>query len=37
MVLRRHWLPDGEDTPEDIAAAVWLDNRYFRKHEYCRQ
>ncbi|EIE5967862.1 hypothetical protein LDR16_001135 [Salmonella enterica] len=29
MILRRHYLPDGEDTPEDIAAALWLDNRYW--------
>ncbi|EPM9221705.1 DUF6890 family protein [Salmonella enterica subsp. enterica serovar Newport] len=27
--MRRYYLPDGEDSPEDIAAALWLDNRHW--------
>ncbi|WP_416359117.1 DUF6890 family protein [Enterobacter hormaechei] len=27
LILRRHYLPHGEDSIDDIAAAVWLDNR----------
>ncbi|WP_413229563.1 DUF6890 family protein [Kosakonia sacchari] len=29
LILRRHYLPAGEDSPDDIAAAIWLDNRYW--------
>ncbi|WP_431106327.1 DUF6890 family protein [Enterobacter kobei] len=29
LILRRHYLPHGEDSIDDIAAAVWLDNRYW--------
>ncbi|WP_413783758.1 DUF6890 family protein [Siccibacter colletis] len=29
LILRRHYLPIGEDNIDDIAAAVWLDNRYW--------
>ncbi|MGX5100119.1 DUF6890 family protein [Enterobacter cloacae] len=32
-MLRRYYLPHGEDTVDDISAAVWLDNRYW---EYMR-
>ncbi|MFU0445272.1 DUF6890 family protein [Pseudocitrobacter faecalis] len=28
-MLRRHYLPHGQDNTDDIAAAVWLDNRYW--------
>ncbi|MGU0197953.1 DUF6890 family protein [Kluyvera intermedia] len=28
-MLRRHYLPQGVDTVDDIAAAIWLDNRYW--------
>ncbi|MHC0463474.1 MULTISPECIES: DUF6890 family protein [Kosakonia] len=28
-MLRRHYLPHGEDTIDDIAAAIWLDNRHW--------
>ncbi|WP_421667062.1 DUF6890 family protein [Pluralibacter gergoviae] len=28
-ILRRHYLPHGDDSPDDIAAAMWLDNRYW--------
>ncbi|WP_412525012.1 DUF6890 family protein [Enterobacter cloacae] len=27
LILRRYYLPHGEDSIDDIAAAVWLDNR----------
>ncbi|WP_373925635.1 hypothetical protein [Buttiauxella sp. A111] len=33
LILRRHYLPRGEDNTDDIAAAVWLDNRFW---EYMR-
>jgi hypothetical protein len=33
LILRRHYLPQGEDNADDIAAAIWLDNRYW---EYTR-
>ncbi|WP_371261135.1 hypothetical protein [Enterobacter sp. kpr-6] len=29
LILRRHYLPHGEDNIDDIAAAVWLDNRHW--------
>ncbi|MGY5373956.1 DUF6890 family protein [Enterobacter roggenkampii] len=29
LILRRHYLPQGVDTVDDIAAAIWLDNRYW--------
>ncbi|WP_449549617.1 DUF6890 family protein [Lelliottia nimipressuralis] len=29
LILRRHYLPHGEDSIDDIAAAVWLDNRFW--------
>ncbi|EHL3384139.1 DUF6890 family protein [Escherichia coli] len=29
MALRRHWLPDEEDSPDAIATAIWLDNHYW--------
>ncbi|WP_394853502.1 DUF6890 family protein [Enterobacter hormaechei] len=32
-MLRRYYLPHGEDTVDDISAAVWLDNRHW---EYMR-
>ncbi|WP_423069562.1 DUF6890 family protein [Cronobacter sakazakii] len=28
-MLRRHYLPTGQDNIDDIAAAIWLDNRYW--------
>ncbi|HBM3076846.1 TPA: hypothetical protein O4E86_000886 [Klebsiella oxytoca] len=28
-ILRRHYLPHGDDSLDDIAAAMWLDNRYW--------
>ncbi|AIK80242.1 MULTISPECIES: DUF6890 family protein [Klebsiella pneumoniae complex] len=28
-ILRRHYLPCGDDSLDDIAAALWLDNRYW--------
>ncbi|WP_371415067.1 hypothetical protein [Citrobacter sp. CFNIH10] len=28
-MLRRHYLPQGNDSIDDIAAAIWLDNRYW--------
>ncbi|HGE2384121.1 TPA: hypothetical protein ACGJQJ_002352 [Klebsiella oxytoca] len=28
-ILRRHYLPRGDDSLDDIAAALWLDNRYW--------
>ncbi|EPO6912427.1 DUF6890 family protein [Enterobacter hormaechei] len=28
-MLRRHYLPHGEDSVDDIAAAVWLDNCFW--------
>ncbi|WP_442910520.1 DUF6890 family protein [Kluyvera sp. Awk 3] len=27
--MRRHYLPQGENSVDDIAAAIWLDNRYW--------
>ncbi|WP_425164663.1 DUF6890 family protein [Enterobacter hormaechei] len=29
LILRRHYLPHVEDSVDDIAAAVWLDNRFW--------
>ncbi|EPD6700156.1 DUF6890 family protein [Cronobacter sakazakii] len=29
LILRRHYLPAGQDNIDDIAAAIWLDNRYW--------
>lgn len=29
MILRRHYLPAEPDTTENLAAAVWLDNRHW--------
>ncbi|AHF77569.1 hypothetical protein Sant_2534 [Sodalis praecaptivus] len=29
LILRRLYLPQGRDTVDDIAAAIWLDNRYW--------
>jgi hypothetical protein len=29
LILRRHYLPHGDDSVDDIAAAVWLDNRFW--------
>ncbi|EPR9138581.1 DUF6890 family protein [Cronobacter sakazakii] len=29
LILRRHYLPTGQDNIDDIAAAIWLDNRYW--------
>ncbi|EPD6704541.1 DUF6890 family protein [Cronobacter sakazakii] len=29
LILRRHYLPSGQDNIDDIAAAIWLDNRYW--------
>ncbi|WP_414648177.1 DUF6890 family protein [Cedecea sp.] len=29
LILRRHYLPHGEDNQDDIAAAIWLDNRHW--------
>ncbi|WP_420378153.1 DUF6890 family protein [Yokenella regensburgei] len=29
LILRRHYLPHGEDSVDDISAAVWLDNRHW--------
>ncbi|WP_431606386.1 DUF6890 family protein, partial [Escherichia coli] len=26
LILRRHWLPGEDDSPQSLAAAVWLDN-----------
>ncbi|EPE3990578.1 DUF6890 family protein [Escherichia coli] len=28
-MLRRHYLPHGDDSVDDIAAAIWLDNRHW--------
>ncbi|WP_395266455.1 DUF6890 family protein [Enterobacter soli] len=28
-MLRRHYLPHGTDDIDDIASAVWLDNRHW--------
>ncbi|WP_392394949.1 DUF6890 family protein [Yokenella regensburgei] len=28
-MLRRHYLPQGDDSVDDIAAAIWLDNRHW--------
>ncbi|WP_411762941.1 DUF6890 family protein [Escherichia marmotae] len=28
-MLRRHYLPHGQDSVDDIAAAIWLDNRHW--------
>ncbi|ELN2578707.1 DUF6890 family protein [Lelliottia aquatilis] len=28
-ILRRYWLPDEPDSVESMAAAAWLDNRYW--------
>ncbi|MFA7962052.1 hypothetical protein ACEOB8_19590 [Escherichia coli] len=25
LILRRHWLPGEDDSPQSLAAAVWLD------------
>ncbi|WP_087482087.1 DUF6890 family protein [Vibrio mangrovi] len=25
LTLRRHYFPDGEDEPQDLARALWLD------------
>jgi hypothetical protein len=30
MQLRRHYLPGRPDTTENLAAALWLDNRYWQ-------
>ncbi|WP_420896624.1 DUF6890 family protein [Kosakonia radicincitans] len=27
--MRRHYLPQGNDNIDDIAAAIWLDNRHW--------
>ncbi|MDI5166081.1 hypothetical protein MJL22_27860, partial [Salmonella enterica subsp. enterica serovar Montevideo] len=29
LILRRHYLPHGQDSVDDIAAAIWLDNRHW--------
>ncbi|EFA4162552.1 hypothetical protein C5915_004834 [Escherichia coli O174:H7] len=29
LILRRHWLPGEDDSPQSLAAAVWLDNHYW--------
>ncbi|WP_407718995.1 DUF6890 family protein [Klebsiella aerogenes] len=29
LILRRHYLPQGNDSIDDIAAAIWLDNRHW--------
>ncbi|MGL5953485.1 MAG: DUF6890 family protein [Providencia rustigianii] len=29
MILRQRYLPHEPDTEENIAAAIWLDNRYW--------
>ncbi|WP_404684758.1 DUF6890 family protein [Raoultella terrigena] len=28
-ILRRYWLPNEDDSPDSLAAALWLDNRYW--------
>ncbi|EPB7429647.1 DUF6890 family protein [Salmonella enterica] len=29
LILRRHYLPHGQDSVDDISAAIWLDNRHW--------
>ncbi|HEL8019929.1 TPA: hypothetical protein U0V61_003866 [Escherichia coli] len=29
LILRRHWLPGEDDSPQSLAAAVWLDNHHW--------
>ncbi|EFO4375031.1 hypothetical protein HEM48_014400 [Escherichia coli] len=29
LILRRHWLPGEDDSPQSLAAAVCLDNHYW--------
>ncbi|EPN2627920.1 DUF6890 family protein [Salmonella enterica] len=29
LILRRHYLPHGQDSVDDIASAIWLDNRHW--------
>ncbi|WP_414060284.1 DUF6890 family protein [Rahnella inusitata] len=32
LILRRHYLPHENDDPENLARAVWLDNRHWEYH-----
>ncbi|QBJ32330.1 DUF6890 family protein [Hafnia alvei] len=32
LILRRHYLPHENDEPDNLAAALWLDNRYWEYH-----
>ncbi|WP_399494493.1 DUF6890 family protein [Xenorhabdus griffiniae] len=29
LILRRHYLPHEKDNTENLARAIWLDNRYW--------
>ncbi|EKN4770597.1 hypothetical protein FG467_004550, partial [Yersinia enterocolitica] len=29
LILRRHYLPGEDDSPQSLASAAWLDNRYW--------
>ncbi|WP_374754034.1 DUF6890 family protein [Type-E symbiont of Plautia stali] len=28
-ILRRHWLPNEDDSLDSLSAALWLDNKYW--------
>ncbi|HGJ5892208.1 MAG TPA: DUF6890 family protein [Arsenophonus apicola] len=32
LILRQRYLPHEPDTEDNIAAAIWLDNRYWENH-----
>ncbi|WP_423783671.1 DUF6890 family protein [Gibbsiella quercinecans] len=32
LTLRRHYLPNENDSTENLARAIWLDNRYWENN-----